>query len=104
MDGYALRAVEVADGPARLTVVEEITAGKMPRSPIGGGQASRIMTGAPIPPGADTVVIVERTRLLDDRRVHVEDSNLKAGQNILRLGREMRCGEVVLKAAPVLRP
>jgi molybdopterin molybdotransferase len=61
------------------------------------------LTGAPIPEGADAVVPVERSRLLDGERVHLEGRGA-AGDNILRRGREMRAGEVVLKAGCVLRP
>jgi molybdopterin molybdotransferase len=62
------------------------------------------MTGAPLPAGADAVVMVERTRLLDERRVQVEDRVPAPGQNILRRGTEMRRGETVLPAGAVLRP
>ena len=62
------------------------------------------MTGAPIPAGADAVVMVERTRLAGDGRVHIEDSTLQPGRNILTRGREMRRGDTVLAAGAVLRP
>src|SRR5262249_46995108 len=76
-----------------------------PKSAVGAGQATRIMTGAPVPQGADAVVIVERTTMLDDRRVHIDDPNPpRPGQNILARGREMRCGEVVLSVGARLRP
>src|SRR5262249_59170762 len=65
MDGYAVRAADLPEGRAVLAVTEEITAGRTPRLPVGPGQAARIMTGAPLPAGADAVVMVERTRLLD---------------------------------------
>jgi molybdopterin molybdotransferase len=104
MDGYAVRAADFADGRAALQVVEEITAGRVPRHALAPGQASRIMTGAPIPTGADAVVMVERTRLLDDGRVHVEGRPPRPGDNVLPRGREMRRGEVVLAAGAELRP
>src|SRR5262245_56574288 len=50
MDGYAVRAADLSGGPAGLAVVEEVTAGRVPRVPVGPGQACRIMTGAPVPP------------------------------------------------------
>src|SRR5919108_5905249 len=62
MDGYAVRHADLAaarpsrERPLELAVVEEIPAGQAPTRPVGPGQASRIMTGAPLPPGADTVV------------------------------------------------
>src|SRR5262249_55966129 len=97
MDGYAVRAVDLLSGSATLTVVEEITAGRTPTRPIVSGQASRIMTGAPIPEGADAVVMIERTRPVGTDRVEVEQ-RLTAGLNILRRGTEMTTGEIVLRA------
>src|SRR5262245_35003251 len=71
MDGYALRAADLAAGAADLPVVEEITAGRTPAVTVGPGQASRIMTGAPVPPGADAVVMVENCQSLGPDRVRV---------------------------------
>jgi molybdopterin molybdotransferase len=104
MDGYAVRRADLPGGRGVLRVVEEITAGQTPRHSLGAGEAARIMTGAPVPAGADAVVMVERTRLLDGGRVQIEDRPPEPGQNILRRGREMRAGEVVLSASSVLRP
>src|SRR5207253_9346190 len=104
MDGFAVRCADLLEGHAVLTVVEEVTAGQTPRRSLAAGQATRIMTGAPIPTEADAVVMVERTRALDDNRVQMEDGSIKPGQNILRKAREMKRGETVLKAGAVLRP
>src|SRR5262249_2937347 len=90
MDGYAVRTADLPDGQGTLQIVEEITAGQTPRLAVGKGQVSRIMTGAPVPKGADAVVMVERTRPLDDNRVRIEDKTPRPGQNILTRGREMR--------------
>jgi molybdopterin molybdotransferase len=103
MDGFAVQARDFADGQAVLSVVEEIMAGQTPKKTIASGQAARIMTGAPIPSGADAVVIVERSQILDGNRVRLED-RAKLGQNILPQAREMRKGETVLKAGCMLRP
>jgi molybdopterin molybdotransferase len=103
MDGYAVRAGDLAEGRAVLTVLEEVTAGRMPKRLVGSGQATRIMTGAPIPSGADAVVMVERTRPLNNERVQIDDQP-RQGQNILAKGREIRRGESVLAAGTVLRP
>jgi molybdopterin molybdotransferase len=62
------------------------------------------MTGAPIPQGAEAVVQVERTRLAEDGRVHIDDPTVKAGQHIMRRGQEMRAGETVIPRGAVLRP
>src|SRR5262249_16275690 len=104
MDGYALRTADLSDGRGVLQVVEEVTAGQTPRKTLGRGEATRIMTGAPIPEGADAVVMVERTKMLDGQRVQIDDKPPRPGQNILPRGREMRTGETVLKAGAVLRP
>ena len=104
MDGYAVRSADLADGRGELVVVEEIMAGQTPRLPVGEKQATRIMTGAPMPAGADAVVMVERTRTTDDGRVHIDDPTVQPGRNIVTQGREMRRGDVVLRAGAVLRP
>lgn len=64
MDGYAVRSSDVEKTPARLRIVEAIFAGQIPARAIGPGECSRIMTGAPLPEGADAVVMQERTRHL----------------------------------------
>jgi molybdopterin molybdotransferase len=104
MDGFAIRSADLPDGHATLTVIEEVTAGQTPRLSLHPGQATRIMTGAPLPVGADAVVMVERTRVLADNRVQIEDKPPQPGQNILTQGREMRRGDTVLTAGAVLRP
>ena len=115
MDGYAVRSADLADGRGTLSVIEEVSAGQTPRLPVGVGQATRIMTGAPMPAGADAVVMIERTRSLTGKptqvagglernRVEIEDRGLKSGQNILSKGKEMRRGDVVLQAGALFRP
>jgi molybdopterin molybdotransferase len=104
MDGYAVRAADLPEGRATLRVVDEVTAGRTPKRPVGPGEATHIMTGAPLPAGADAVVMVERTRPAEDGRVAVEDRPPAPGQNVLPRGREMRRGETVLAAGTVLRP
>jgi molybdopterin molybdotransferase len=104
MDGYAVRCLDLAGGPRVLSVVEEVTAGCLPEVRLGPGQATRIMTGAQLPEGADAVVMVEHTRSIGESRVEVTDPSLTPGQHILTRGREMRRGETVLTAGTVLRP
>jgi molybdopterin molybdotransferase len=104
MDGFAVRSSDLPEGRATLTVIEEVTAGRTPQRTVGTGQATRIMTGAPLPAGADAVVMNERTQLLDGQRVQIDDKPPRPGQNILFQGREMRRGDVVLAAGAVLRP
>lgn len=104
MDGYAVRSADLPNGRGNLHVVEELTAGHTPQLPVQSGQATRIMTGAPIPAGADAVVQVERTRTVGDYQVEIDDRPPRPGQNIMPQGREMRRGDVVLTAGSVLRP
>lgn len=71
MDGYAVRAADLAPGSTRLKVVETIYAGQRPRRAIGPGECARIMTGAPLPQGADAVVMQEKTRALQGGEVEI---------------------------------
>jgi molybdopterin molybdotransferase len=104
MDGYAVRTADLPEGRATLTVIEEVTAGRTPRRPVASGQATRIMTGAPIPAGADAVVMIERTRIVEGERVAIDDRPPSPGQSILRRGAEMHRGDTVLAPGALLRP
>lgn len=104
MDGYAVRSEDTAVGTATLKVIESVTAGQVPAYPVGPGQATRIMTGAPMPAGADAVVPVERTMAApqyDDVHVGVA---VAAGANVLHRGESMRCGDRIFPAGHKLRP
>ncbi|MDQ6986794.1 MAG: molybdopterin molybdotransferase MoeA [Mariprofundaceae bacterium] len=102
MDGYAVRFADIARIPASLTVVEDIRAGQMPQIEVQQGQAARIMTGAPVPIGVDTVIRVEDTQG-DDEQVSVLIAP-KQGANIRPLGENLRNGEVVLSAGTEITP
>lgn len=106
MDGYALRAVDTAGAsngsPVRLAVVGELPAGRAPTVAVGPGQAIRIMTGAPVPDGADAVVMVERTEAEGDSvLVHQE---ARVGDHVREAGGDVRPGDLVLPASTVLGP
>src|SRR5690606_37237335 len=109
MDGYAARADDVRgarhDAPVLLDVVESVRAGAFPTRRVGPGQAIRIMTGAPVPEGADSVVRVEHTEPVPGapERVAVLD-DADAGRNIRRRAEDLHAGTVVLEAGRVLRP
>jgi molybdopterin molybdotransferase len=103
MDGYALRADDVERIPATLRIIEEVAAGKMPSQPVKSGEATRIMTGAPIPQGADAVVMIEKTELSATNQVRIL-SPAKRGQNILERGTEMKTGDVILQPGALLGP
>jgi molybdopterin molybdotransferase len=97
VDGYAVRSADLAgSGEVELRVVEQVVAGVVPRRAIGPGEATSIMTGAPLPEGADAVVMVERTRRLDEHRIGLSGP-VPPGSNRLLQGREMHRGEVVLR-------
>jgi molybdopterin molybdotransferase len=96
-DGYAVRSDDVAAVPARLEVVGEIRAGADPATvgcELKAGEAVEIMTGAPAPPGADAVIMVEYTRR-DNGFVEVQRT-ASPGENIVPAGSEGRAGECVL--------
>jgi len=102
MDGYAVIAADVASAPATLRVVGEIAAGGMPTRPIVRGEAMRIMTGAPMPDGADTVVRVEDT---DNGSTAVQiHAVTRPGTSVRAAGEDLRAGETVLTRGTVLRP
>jgi molybdopterin molybdotransferase len=102
MDGYALRAADVARPPATLPVVFEVAAGGRAPRALGPGEAARILTGAPIPPGADAVVRQEDTERAGDRvRVLV---SLPPGEHVRRAGEDVERGESVLEPGTRLGP
>jgi molybdopterin molybdotransferase len=104
MDGYAIRhdALGQASGqrPVTLEVIEEIAAGTLPKKAVQPGQASRIMTGAPVPEGADAVVRIEDTQGEGNRvRIH---QPVDAGENVRLRGEDIRAGTVVLAQNSVM--
>ena len=101
MDGYAVRADDVAAAPVHLPVTMDIPAGVAPQGPLRPRTAARIMTGAPLPPGADAVVRLEDTDGGADA-VHIRKGVL-AGENVRAAGEDRREGEVVLARGAVLR-
>ncbi|MFH2074680.1 MAG: gephyrin-like molybdotransferase Glp [Pseudomonadota bacterium] len=106
MDGYALRSEYTrgtsAERPVRLEVVEDIPAGTVPQKRIGPGQAARIMTGAPIPEGADAVVRREDTR--KEGTIVAVFVEAKEGQDIRRAGEDVQQGEKVISRGEIIRP
>jgi molybdopterin molybdotransferase len=98
MDGYAVRAADVAQAPTSLRVVGESAAGRGWHHEMRSGEAVRIMTGAPVPAGADSVQQVELTRELEDgARVEISQP-VEIGRSIVRRGVEITAGEIVLRA------
>jgi len=92
VDGYAVRSQDVAAVPVELRVVGEIAAGAAPDRPVGAGEAVRIMTGAPMPAGADAVVMVEDSERVGDDGVRLLRS-VPPGASIRRAGDDVRAGD-----------
>lgn len=103
MDGYAVRSADLPGGQGSLAVIEEIAAGGQPRRTVEAGQASRIMTGAMVPPGADAVVPFEQTEDLGSQ-VRILAKSLRPGANIMPRGQEMHAGEILFRSGRVLTP
>ena len=103
MDGFAIVASDTAKVPVLLEVIEEIPAGKWPGKKISPGQAAKIMTGAPVPPGADTVIMVEDTEPVAGGRVRIL-RKIASGQNIRYQGENIKKGEVLLQPQTLLGP
>jgi molybdopterin molybdotransferase len=102
VDGFALRSDDVREVPATLRVVGTVPAGTFPRMRIESGQAVSIMTGAPVPVGADAVSMVEQTREESDRVTILERP--APGQNVSPRGSEVRAGDVVLRRGTRMDP
>jgi molybdopterin molybdotransferase len=102
VDGYAVRAADLsAGGRVRLTVIHDLPAGSVYEGTVGPGQALRIMTGAPMPAGADTVVPQE---LAEPSGGGVLLGATEAGANVRARGEDVRAGRVVLERGRALRP
>ncbi len=130
MDGFAVRSADVVNAPVTLEIIEDIKAGDMPTRIVQAGQCSRIMTGAPLPQGADAVIRVEDTqRVSEDGHTHFPHPNpppegegtnvslrefnsnivqinktVKHGNDIRLQGEGMKTGEVVLQAGTEITP
>ncbi|MCR9116324.1 MAG: molybdopterin molybdotransferase MoeA [bacterium] len=105
VDGYAVIASDTQNptAPCRLKVLEEITAGKNPTQPIIAGTASAVMTGAPIPAGADAMAMVEQTELSDDGSSVLIHEQLQPGARILPQGVALQKGQQVLPAGRLIK-
>ena len=114
MDGYAVRREDISGAsersPRNLRVIGLVAAGQMPDRPVEPGTAVRIMTGAPVPPGADTVVPFEETDEISRRNTGrpLTDIDIQAdlplGSNVRPAGEDVQAGELVLEAGTVIRP
>jgi molybdenum cofactor synthesis domain-containing protein len=103
VDGYAVRAIDVVDVPVRLRVVAEVAAGWSTDRVVGPGEAIRIMTGAPLPGGADAAVMVEDTERMDGGEVMIQRS-VPAGASVRGVGDDVQLGTQLFDAGTVVRP
>jgi molybdenum cofactor synthesis domain-containing protein len=109
VDGYAVRAADTAGAapgsPIRLRVVGELPAGRAPTVPVGPGEAIRIMTGAPVPDGADAIVMVEDTAVEGDgSEVVVISREARAGEHVRPAGGDLAPGAAAIPAGALLGP
>ena len=102
MDGYAVRASDVAGAPVRLKIIGEVAAGRPFAPTLGPGEAARIFTGGVMPDGADTVVVQENTRR-DGDHVQIEKASAK-GRHIRVHGLDFKSGDTLLRAGHRLTP
>ncbi|MGA1076245.1 MAG: molybdopterin molybdenumtransferase MoeA, partial [Ilumatobacteraceae bacterium] len=104
VDGYAVIAADTAVVPVELDVVGEVAAGAATDRVLARGEVIRIMTGAPIPAGADAIVMVEDTERLDGgERVRISAS-VEAGAAVRRAGDDVEPGQLLFEAGTVVTP
>lgn len=103
MDGFAARSADVAGAPVELPVVAEIPAGAVEPQPLAHGGVARIMTGAPLPDGADCVIPVEDTTDAGEGRVRIERGR-GIGEYVRNRGSDVHSEEVLVPAGTLLEP
>ncbi len=105
MDGYAIRSIDVANGITEFNCVEEVMAGQVANRSISQGEVIAIMTGAPVPNGADAVVQIELTSFDEATKcVTLSTKDVFSGLNILPQGMAMKRGDVIFSPGRLLRP
>jgi molybdopterin molybdotransferase len=103
MDGYAVRAADIATVPAQLETIGESQAGQRFEGTVGAGQAVRIFTGAPVPPGADTILLQEDADIIGQGRIAAREATA-AGRHIRIAGLDFELGDTLLHAGRELDP
>ena len=104
MDGYALRGGDLTDGPLTLQVIGTALAGRAFEGSIGSGQCIRIMTGAIMPPGCDTVIPQEFTIDASEQQVTIPAGAVRAGDNRRLAGEDLMAGTAALRKGRLLHP
>jgi molybdopterin molybdotransferase len=102
MDGYALRAVDTRPGMVQLRVVDSVLAGEIPRQRIEAGEAARIMTGAPLPQGADSICKIEEVEVLEDGALVQINRVIGEGDNVRHPGEDVSVGQILIWAGSEL--
>lgn len=102
VDGFAVRAIDTVGAPVELAILEDVPAGRVPSRPVVAGTATRIMTGAPLPDGADAVAMVEDTALAVPRVRILKPA--VPGDGVRPAGGDVAAGATVLWAGDRLRP
>ena len=103
MDGFAVRATDVAEAPVSLRVVESVAAGGVPGRPVESGACAEIMTGAPLPAGADAVVPVEWTERVEEGTVRILQA-VPEGRHVRLTGEDVRRGDRLFEAGQPVTP
>lgn len=104
MDGFAVRSEDLIQGKGTFAVVETLAAGAVSSTSLSKGAAARIMTGAPMPAGSDSVVMVERSTPGGPDRVQLDDPGFRRGQNVMLRATELTRDQLVLRAGDFLSP
>lgn len=104
MDGFAVRAADTVGGYARLRIVGTLAAGHVPEHTVGPGEAVRIMTGAPMPEGADAIVMVELTETAPDGQTVEAQKVAHVGDHVRRAGSDLAAGSTVCAPPAVITP
>ena len=104
MDGFAVRAGDVTTGGARLAIVDSVFAGESSDVVVGRGEATRIMTGAPLPPGADSVCAREEATVESDGGHVVIHRPMAVGDSVRRVGDDMTVGQTLVVPGDVITP
>jgi molybdenum cofactor synthesis domain-containing protein len=104
VDGYAVRAADVAAAPLELQVIDEVAAGAASSLTVGAGQAIRIMTGAPMPAGADASVMVEDTERLGDGAAVLVKRSVRIGDAVRAAGDDVRVGDHLFDVGHIVTP
>ena len=96
MDGFAVKSSDINGGTRELSVIETVTAGGLSTRPVADGQATRIMTGAPVPEGSAAIVMIEHCKYEDDSDVvKVELESISPGKHLMEAAANFACGDTI---------